>query len=74
MPDMRVLVDMSGGVDSSVAARLLCERGYECIGCTMRLYDNEEAGLSVGHTCCTLNDAEDARSRRRPLIWTVTEL
>lgn len=40
----KILVAMSGGVDSSVAARLLCEAGYTCIGCTMRLYDNEDAG------------------------------
>ena len=37
---------MSGGVDSSVAAFLMKEKGYECIGATMKLYDNEEIGIS----------------------------
>ena len=59
---MKVLVAMSGGVDSSVAAQLLTEQGHTCIGCTMKLYANEDAGLSKGHTCCSLDDVEDARS------------
>ena len=59
---MRVLVAMSGGVDSSVAAGILTDRGYECIGCTMKLYDNDDAGIPKGHTCCSLDDVEDARS------------
>ena len=59
---MKVLVAMSGGVDSSVAARLLTGQGHTCIGCTMKLYGNEDAGLSKGHTCCSLDDVEDARS------------
>ncbi len=53
---------MSGGVDSSVAAKLLLDGGNDCIGCTMKLYNNEDAGISKGHTCCSLDDVEDARS------------
>lgn len=55
----RVLVAMSGGVDSSVAAYLLKEQGYDCIGVTMKLYDGEDGRES---TCCSLRDVEDAKS------------
>lgn len=57
----RVLVAMSGGVDSSVAVKLLLDQGYECAGATMRLYTNEDIGLDKSKTCCSLNDVEDAR-------------
>ena len=53
---------MSGGVDSSAAALLMQKAGYRCIGCTMKLYDNETAGLTAERTCCSLDDAADARS------------
>ena len=52
---------MSGGVDSSVAAYLMQQAGYACMGATMRLYENEDAGLPRGSTCCALDDVEDAR-------------
>ena len=45
---MKILVAMSGGVDSSVAAQLLTAQGHTCIGCTMKLYGNEDLGLSKG--------------------------
>ena len=35
---MKALIAMSGGVDSSLAAKILCDKGYECIGCTMKVY------------------------------------
>lgn len=63
----RVLVAMSGGVDSSVAAWLLRERGYECVGVTMKLFGNEAVGLDRGHPCCTLDDVEDAKEVARRL-------
>lgn len=59
---MKALIAMSGGVDSSVAACMMVEKGYECIGCTMKLYTNDDAGISKEHTCCSLDDVEDARS------------
>ena len=62
----RVLVAMSGGVDSSVAALLLRDAGYDACGVTMKLFDNEIAGAGgvcmVGEsTCCSQSDVEDAR-------------
>lgn len=59
---MKALIAMSGGVDSSVSALLMKEKGYECIGCMMKLYDNEDAGLCRTRTCCSLDDVQDARS------------
>ncbi len=64
---MKVLVAMSGGVDSSVTAKLLADAGYDCAGCTMKLYDNADAGLSSSRTCCSLDDTEDARAVARKL-------
>ena len=59
---MKVLVAMSGGVDSSVCAMLLTQRGYECTGCTMKLYNNDEEQQIKAKSCCSLDDVEDARS------------
>ena len=42
MPNKKVLVAMSGGVDSSVALSLLLDGGYECIGVTMKLWENKD--------------------------------
>ena len=45
-PRRKTLIAMSGGVDSSVAAYLAIESGLDCIGVTMKLFDNEDAGIS----------------------------
>ena len=58
----RALIAMSGGVDSSVAAYLMKQAGYECVGATMRLYENEDVATLRTGTCCSLEDVEDART------------
>lgn len=60
--EKKAIVAMSGGVDSSVAALLVKQMGYETIGVTLKLYDNEDAGISREKTCCSLDDVNDARS------------
>ena len=67
MEHKKVLVGMSGGVDSAAAALLLREAGYEPVGCTLRLYDNEDIGESAEGTCCSLEAVEDAREACRKL-------
>ncbi|MEO1023680.1 MAG: tRNA 2-thiouridine(34) synthase MnmA [Bacteroidota bacterium] len=59
----RVLVAMSGGVDSSVAAVMLREQGYEVIGITMKTWDYHRSGGSTGKEtgCCTVESMNDAR-------------
>ena len=56
----RALIAMSGGVDSSVAACLMQQAGYDCTGITMRLTHNETLGQSGYQTCCSEKDIEDA--------------
>ena len=56
---MRIVVAMSGGVDSSVAAALLAEQGHDVIGLSMQLYD--QSGTQAFGSCCTLDDLHDAR-------------
>ena len=59
----RILVAMSGGVDSSVAAGLLVEQGYDVVGMIMQVWDYSTCSLEEGHsTCCSSVDVEDARS------------
>lgn len=59
----RILVAMSGGVDSSVASVMLHEQGYEVIGLTMKTWDYASSGSSSKETgCCSLDSINDARS------------
>jgi tRNA-specific 2-thiouridylase len=59
----RVLVAMSGGIDSSVAAVMLHEQGYEVIGMTMKTWDYASSGSSKKETgCCSLDSINDART------------
>lgn len=59
--DTRVVVAMSGGVDSSVAAALLVEQGYEVIGMMMRLWSDDAMGGAEHNRCCTPEQMADAR-------------
>ena len=58
--DHRVVVAMSGGVDSSVAAALIKDAGYDVVGITLQLYDHGEA-IAATKTCCAGRDIHDAR-------------
>ena len=65
MKQQRVLMAMSGGVDSSVAAALLQEQGYDVVGMTMQVWDYSRSSSDVQEgygTCCSSLDVEDARS------------
>ena len=63
----KALIAMSGGVDSSVAAFLTKQAGYDCIGVTMKLFQTEDIGVSRAKTCCSLDDVEGAGSVARRL-------
>ena len=62
MKNEKVMVGMSGGVDSSVCAALLLKEGYDVSGVTLRLYDGEDYDSGKTRTCCSLSDVEDARA------------
>ena len=67
MEKKRALIAMSGGVDSSVAAYLTQLEQFDCIGATMRLYDNAPDEDCDANSCCSLEDVEDARAVARRL-------
>lgn len=57
----KVMVGMSGGVDSSTAVSILMDRGYDVYGATLKLWDGVKSDQS-SRTCCSLEDVEDARA------------
>ncbi|MBW3621333.1 MAG: tRNA 2-thiouridine(34) synthase MnmA [Actinobacteria bacterium] len=76
---MKVLVAMSGGVDSAVAAALLVEAGHDVTGVHLKLADVALDRQVPGHGCCTLDDAQDARRVAQVLdipfyVWDLSEV
>ena len=76
---MKVLIAMSGGVDSSVAAALLVEQGHDVTGVHLKLADVPLDQQLPGHGCCTLDDAQDARRVAQVLgipyyVWDLSDL
>ncbi len=78
MAGARVVVAMSGGVDSSVAAALLHDAGYDVIGVSMLLAERPAASVRAGQGCCSLEDFRDARRVAERLgvpyyVWNLAE-
>ena len=74
----RVVVAMSGGVDSSVAAALLRDAGYDVVGVSMLLAESPAATTRAGQGCCSLEDFRDARRGADRLaipyyVWNLAE-
>ncbi len=74
----RVLVAMSGGVDSAAAAALLVDAGHDVTGVHLKLADTPLEDQVPGHGCCTLDDAQDARRAAQVLgipyyVWDMSE-
>lgn len=68
----KILVGMSGGVDSSAAALILKQKGYEVDGCTLKLFDGDNFTREMEEspdvrTCCSVSDVMDAKSVCRKL-------
>jgi tRNA-uridine 2-sulfurtransferase len=57
----KVIAAMSGGVDSSAAAALLIEQGYDVVGVTLNVWPSERSELTCSRTCCSITDVDDAR-------------
>ena len=73
----KAIIAMSGGVDSSVAAYIMKNNGYECIGATIKLFDKGNS-LEDDNTCCSSKDIEDAKSTANGLgmpyyVYTCTD-
>ncbi len=60
--EKKAIIAMSGGVDSSVAALLCQQEGFDCMGVTLALTNNEDRGIPQEKTCCSVDDVADARS------------
>ena len=69
----RIVVAMSGGVDSSTTAGLMVEQGYEVIGVTLRLYDNGESQSRKGPLVEKVNDAQRIERRDSPVPGYIVE-
>ena len=68
--DTKVVVAMSGGVDSSVVAGLMKEQGYNVTGITLKLYDDSKTSIS-GRQCCAGRDIIDAKEYPKHLILNI---